>query len=145
MALVGDEGGADPAQPKRGKGKRQTSGSHNGRRSRGRASTRRGRQGATSVRATGVKRATPSGAGSRKAAASVWPREEPHAGAEGTPALELAAESGGATGLLGALLELVGTEHLTLEHTLAAGQREQDRLANRTWRRPGGLARPAGL
>ncbi len=61
------------------------------------------------------------------------------------PALELAVETNADTGLLGALLELVGTEHLTLGHALAAWQREQDRLANRAWRRPGGLARPAGL
>jgi hypothetical protein len=78
--------------------------------------------------------------------ASVWPHAAPHAGAAGTPVLELAVEANGAdTGLLDALLELVGTEHLTLGHALAAWQREQDRLANRAWRRPGGLARPAGL
>ncbi len=68
-----------------------------------------------------------------------------HVGVEGAHALELVAGSGGDTGLLDALLELVGAEHLTLGHTLAAWQREQDRLANRAWRRPGGLARAAGL
>jgi hypothetical protein len=48
-------------------------------------------------------------------------------------------------GLLGALLDIVGDEHGSLQGTLAAWQREQDRLANRAWRRPGGMARPAGL
>jgi hypothetical protein len=48
-------------------------------------------------------------------------------------------------GLLGAILDIVGDEHGSLQGTLAAWQREQDRLANRAWRRPGGMARPAGL
>jgi hypothetical protein len=39
----------------------------------------------------------------------------------------------------------VGHGRVTLAHVLTAGQREQDRITNRTWRRPGGLARPAGL
>lgn len=47
------------------------------------------------------------------------------------------------TGLLDTLLELGGA--LTLRDALAAWQHEQDRLLNRSWRRPGGLARPAGL
>lgn len=65
----------------------------------------------------------------------------------GMAPLELAAgESSGATdGLLGALIELVGVEGGSLAGALAAWQREQDRLANRAWRRPGGMARPAGL
>ncbi|HEX5441856.1 MAG TPA: hypothetical protein VFW76_13290 [Ktedonobacterales bacterium] len=69
----------------------------------------------------------------------------------GLPALELMAGSAGrdgsqtADGLLGALLEIVGAEGDSLAGALAAWQREQDRVANRAWRRPGGLARPAGL
>lgn len=61
--------------------------------------------------------------------------------------LELVAgkTSGAADGLLGALLEIVGAEGGSLAGALAAWQREQDRLANRAWRRPGGMARPAGL
>ncbi len=49
----------------------------------------------------------------------------------------------GSPGLLDTLLELGGA--LTLRDALAAWQHEQDRLLNRSWRRPGGLARPAGL
>ena len=61
--------------------------------------------------------------------------------------LELVAggASGAADGLLGALIELVGVEGGALAGALAAWQREQDRLANRAWRRPGGMTRPAGL
>ncbi|HKV83954.1 MAG TPA: hypothetical protein VJN88_05320 [Ktedonobacterales bacterium] len=47
--------------------------------------------------------------------------------------------------LFATLLELAGAEHGGVQQTLVAWQREQDRLLNRTWRRPGGLARPAGL
>lgn len=48
-------------------------------------------------------------------------------------------------GLTVVLAELVGQGRVTLGHTLSAWQREQDRVTNRTWRRPGGLVRPAGL
>ncbi|MFI5274438.1 MAG: hypothetical protein ACHQ4H_15505 [Ktedonobacterales bacterium] len=51
----------------------------------------------------------------------------------------------GGVGLADVLLELVGAEHADLRATLAVWQREQDRVLNRAWRRPGGLARPAGL
>ena len=50
-----------------------------------------------------------------------------------------------ASGLLGPLIELMGAEGDSLQGALVAWQREQDRLANRAWRRPGGMARPAGL
>jgi hypothetical protein len=54
--------------------------------------------------------------------------------------------SGGtASGLLGPLIEIMRAEGDSLHGALAAWQREQDRLANRAWRRPGGMARPAGL
>jgi hypothetical protein len=92
--------------------------------------------------------AVPGSASGQSKGTSALPRQAPHVGAagvEGTHALELVAGIGGDAGLFDALLELVGAEHLTLGHTLAAWQREQDRLANRAWRRPGGLARAAGL
>ncbi|HEX6541925.1 MAG TPA: hypothetical protein VF040_09245 [Ktedonobacterales bacterium] len=54
-------------------------------------------------------------------------------------------ESGTAGGLLSALIEIAGAEGGSLYGVLAAWQREQDRLANRGWRRPGGMIRPAGL
>jgi hypothetical protein len=50
-----------------------------------------------------------------------------------------------ASGLLGPQIEMMGAEGDSLQGALAAWQREQDRLANRAWRRPGGMARPAGL
>ncbi len=45
------------------------------------------------------------------------------------------------TGLGDVLLELVGEGTLTL----GAWQRDQERVTNRAWRRPGGLARMGGL
>lgn len=50
-----------------------------------------------------------------------------------------------ASGRSGTLIEVAGAESDALLGALAAWQREQDRLANRAWRRPGGMARPAGL
>lgn len=50
-----------------------------------------------------------------------------------------------ASGLSDALLEIAGAKNDALLGALAAWQREQDRLANRAWRRPGGMARLAGL
>lgn len=51
----------------------------------------------------------------------------------------------GDSGLAAVLIELAGAEHGDLRAALTVWQREQDRLMNRAWRRPGGLARPAGL
>jgi hypothetical protein len=48
-------------------------------------------------------------------------------------------------GISGVLLDLVGEGHIGLGHALSAWQREQERVVNRTWRRPGGLARMGGL
>ena len=63
-----------------------------------------------------------------------------------SPLLEFGAGSEEtASGLLDTLLEIAGTEGRSLHGALAAWQREQDRLTNRAWRRPGGMARPAGL
>jgi hypothetical protein len=47
-------------------------------------------------------------------------------------------------GLLGAVMSLAGAGDLS-GAALAAWQREQDRLANRGWRRPGGMQRMGGL
>ena len=49
------------------------------------------------------------------------------------------------SGLLCPLIEIMRVEGDSLQGALVAWQREQDRLANRAWRRPGGMARPAGL
>ncbi|HEX5156556.1 MAG TPA: hypothetical protein VFW17_05010 [Ktedonobacterales bacterium] len=66
--------------------------------------------------------------------------------AQGSALPALDTGSGGSTsGLLGPLIEIMGAEGDSLHGALAAWQREQDRLANRAWRRPGGMARPAGL
>ena len=51
-----------------------------------------------------------------------------------------------ATGSIGmVLLDLVGEGEIHVGRVLEAWQREQDRIANRAWRRPGGLARMGGL
>ena len=66
--------------------------------------------------------------------------------AQGSALPALDTGSGGSTsGLLGPLIEIMRAEGDSLHGALAAWQREQDRLANRAWRRPGGMARPAGL
>lgn len=68
------------------------------------------------------------------------------AGAASARELAVPAERpGGEPGLAAVLIELAGAEHGDLRAALAVWQREQDRLVNRAWRRPGGLARPAGL
>lgn len=62
------------------------------------------------------------------------------------PALDLlAAAPPRGPGLFDALVELAGPGALTLHQTLALWQREQDRILNRAWRRPGGLARSPTL
>lgn len=66
-----------------------------------------------------------------------------HAASAASHPFDLAAPSGST--LLDAILEVVGADTLTLRATLALWQREQDRLTNRAWRRPGGLARPGGV
>ena len=75
------------------------------------------------------------------------PAAGPHPILAGSHAVELAATASGAgsPGLFDVVLELVGAEHATFRQVLSLWQREQDRILNRAWRRPGGLARPAGL
>ncbi|GEM_PF-866948 len=70
------------------------------------------------------------------------PQTGPHTSMGAAETLELTAQTGGLPNIL---LELTGSERGTLRATLTAWQREQDRQANQAWRRPGGLARPAGL
>lgn len=72
-----------------------------------------------------------------------FPAAGPRGVAGAASALELAAPS--SAGLADAILDIVGADHATLRATLTAWQREQDRVVNRSWRRPGGLVRPAGL
>jgi hypothetical protein len=48
-------------------------------------------------------------------------------------------------GLSGVLLELAGERAITLTTALSVWQREQDRISNRSWRRPGGLVRFPGV
>ncbi len=79
---------------------------------------------------------------------SVLPRAGTGAVSASIPTHELALpaeRTGGEPGLAAVLIELAGAEHGDLRAALAIWQREQDRLTNRAWRRPGGLARPAGL
>jgi hypothetical protein len=79
------------------------------------------------------------------------PRSAPHARSgealrDLTPGNHAHANGGYvAAGLGGVLLELVGEAGLRAGQVLEAWQREQDRLTNRAWRRPGGLARMGGL
>ncbi|HEX6819434.1 MAG TPA: hypothetical protein VF120_13740 [Ktedonobacterales bacterium] len=75
--------------------------------------------------------------------ASGLPSRGPHGDAGASHAIELTAPP--SAGLSDVLLELAGAEHGGLSRTFAAWQREQDRILNRAWRRPGGLARPGGL
>jgi hypothetical protein len=49
--------------------------------------------------------------------------------------------AGAAQGLGGYVLDLVAEGELSVNAALGAWQREQDRVTNRAWRRPGGLAR----
>jgi hypothetical protein len=44
-------------------------------------------------------------------------------------------------GLGDVILELVGEHGVTVGSALSAWQRDQERVTNRAWRRPGGLAR----
>lgn len=68
------------------------------------------------------------------------------AGASPRPVVELSGiNTASSEGLGGAILDLVGEGHLTVAHALAAWTHEQNRLANRQWRRPGGMQRMGGL
>lgn len=75
--------------------------------------------------------------------ASGLPARGPHGDTGASHAVELTAPP--SAGLSDVLLELAGAQHGSLSRAFAAWQREQDRVLNRAWRRPGGLARPGGL
>lgn len=77
--------------------------------------------------------------GQHPAAGSVW--QAASASASVAPLLALAPDSAAS----GALLTLAGAEHGTLGEALLAWGAGRDAAANRAWRRPGGLARLAGL
>jgi hypothetical protein len=68
-----------------------------------------------------------------------------HASGSGEAIRQLVGHAGAIGGLSGAILELVGEGVIGVDQMLAAAQREQDRVTNRAWRRPGGLARMGGL
>ena len=59
--------------------------------------------------------------------------------------MELVASADRAAGLATVVLELAGEGKVSLGAALSAWQHEQERVSNRTWRRPGGLARMGGL
>lgn len=68
------------------------------------------------------------------------------AGSSPSAVMELvASESGTGVGLSAVVLELAGEGKLSVGAALSAWQHEQDRISNRVWRRPGGLARMGGL
>ena len=72
-----------------------------------------------------------------------------HPAGKGMAPIELVADAekglGTAAGLGGVLLDLVGEGTIKLSGVLAAWARESERITNRTWRRPGGLAKLGGL
>jgi hypothetical protein len=82
------------------------------------------------------------GAGSAGKSAGAAPAAG-HAAGSGMAAHELHAATG--LGVSGILLELVGEGTITLSAALSAWTRDQERVTNRAWRRPGGLARMGGL
>lgn len=59
--------------------------------------------------------------------------------------IEPSATAGGGMGLSAVILNLVGEGVASLASGLVAWQREQDRITNRAWRRPGGMTRMGGL
>ena len=75
------------------------------------------------------------------AAGSAW-HVSASAGGAASPLLALAADQPASAGVI---LTLVGAEQATLRDALQAWGAAQDEAANRAWRRPGGLARMAGL
>ena len=81
--------------------------------------------------------------GQPHSATSTLPARPPGIALSGGPLVELAPST--ASGLLDAVLELTGADHQTLRQALGVWQREQDRVLNRSWRRPGGLAQPMHL
>lgn len=88
------------------------------------------------------------GAGSAGKGQGASPRRLSSAGSAPSAVMELVASESGPTagsGLSAVVLELAGEGKLSLSSALSAWQHEQERVSNRVWRRPGGLARMGGL
>ena len=87
-----------------------------------------------------------SGAGSagKVRGAAAAPRSMSVGGSSASAVIELVA-SESAAGLATVVLELAGEGRVSLASALSAWQHEQERVSNRVWRRPGGLARMGGL
>jgi hypothetical protein len=86
--------------------------------------------------------------GGAQARLDALPRSGPHGALGAAHTLDLAPSIAGSSsgpGLADVLLELAGADAGDLRAVLSVWQREQDRVLNRAWRRPGGLARPGGV
>lgn len=87
-----------------------------------------------------VHQASGAGSAGRSSHPSVYSESTQDGGA--MPSMEL---SGSSEGLFDVLVELVGGKNISLGKAMQLYSGEQDRIANRLWRRPGGLARTSGL
>ena len=86
------------------------------------------------------------GAGSVGKAQGAAPRGLSSAGSGPSAVMEMVASaSESAAGLSAVVLELAGEGRVSIGAALPAWQHEQERVSNRVWRRPGGLARMGGL
>ena len=132
--LYGPEDFADPKGRKRKKKRGKK-----GKRGRGQQVSRRMRK---PPKPKPVRIRPQAGAGNAGKATEPYPTASQSTGGA-IPLRELDALS--EVGLTPLLAELVNHGSVSLSTTLSAWQREQDRVTNRTWRRPGGLYRPAGL
>ena len=131
--LYGPEDFADPKGRKRKKKRKK------GKRGRGQRVSRRARK---PPKPKPVRIRPEAGAGNAGKAREPYPTASQSTGGA-IPLRELDALA--EVGLTPLLAELVNHGSVSLSTTLSAWQREQDRVTNRTWRRPGGLYRPAGL
>lgn len=85
------------------------------------------------------------GAGSAGKVQGASPRGLTSGGGAPSAIMELVASESSAAGLSAVVLELAGEGKVSMAAALSAWQHEQERVSNRTWRRPGGLARMGGL
>lgn len=85
------------------------------------------------------------GAGSAGKAQGAVPRGVSAAGSGPSAVMDLVASDSAAAGLSTVVLELAGEGKVSLASALSAWHHEQERVSNRIWRRPGGLARMGGL
>lgn len=124
-----------PIPPKPPKGPKQT----NKRKRQGR---RGGHKVARRKKPKPVRIAPTAGSGSAGKATQAYPAASQATGGA-MPVRELDPLS--QVGLSGILIDLINHGSVSVGHTFQAWQREQDRITNRTWRRPGGLQKAAGL